>query len=147
MTVRGIQDRPLAFVDSSAYFAVIDASDDNHRAAHAISQGLQAARWRVFTSTYIVAETHALLLARLNRRIAVQFLDQMEQTQVRVITVTAADLRRAHGIIRQYDDKDFSLTDATSFAVMERLGIRYAFAFDRNFAQFGLTPLTVERLR
>jgi predicted nucleic acid-binding protein len=33
------------------------------------------------------------------------------------------------------------LTDATSFAVMERLGIEAAFAFDRDFRQYGLPVL------
>lgn len=89
-----------------------------------------------------MAEAHALLLSRLNRQIATQFLDQIEQSAVRLITVNAADLRRAHEIIRQYDDKDFSLTDATSFAVMERLNIVYGFTFDRNFSQYGFTVLT-----
>ncbi len=42
--------------------------------------------------------------------------------------------------------KDFSLTDATSFALMERLGVRFAFTFDRNFAQYGLTALAPEHL-
>ena len=30
---------------------------------------------------------------------------------------------------------------ATSFSVMERLGIQHAFTFDRNFAQYGWTVL------
>jgi len=42
-------------------------------------------------------------------------------------------------IICSYEDKAFSFTDATTFAVAERLGIRRAFAFDKHFAQFGLT--------
>jgi predicted nucleic acid-binding protein len=40
------------------------------------------------------------------------------------------------------DDKDFTLTDATSFAVMERLGITYAFTFDHPFTQYGFIALT-----
>ena len=47
------------------------------------------------------------------------------------------DERRAREIVFGYADKDFSLTDATSFAVMERLRIPQAFTLDRNFAQFG----------
>ena len=70
MIHRGPFERRWVFVDTAAYFANIDATDDNHQAAHAISQRLAAARWRAFTSTYIIAETHALLLARLNRYIA-----------------------------------------------------------------------------
>ena len=48
--------------------------------------------------------------------------------------MTNADARE---IVFGYSDKDFSLTDATSFAVMERLRIPQAFTLDQNFAQFG----------
>jgi uncharacterized protein len=51
--------------------------------------------------------------------------------------VSARDERRAVEIIRRYHDKDLSLTDATSFAVMERLRIGWAFSFDRDFNQYG----------
>lgn len=34
-------------------------------------------------------------------------------------------------------DKSYSYTDATSFAIMGRLGLRTAFAFDPHFRQFG----------
>jgi predicted nucleic acid-binding protein len=57
------------------------------------------------------------------------------------VWVTPADVERAKAIIYQYDDRDFSLTDATSFAVMERLRIPTAFTFDRHFAQYGFTVL------
>lgn len=57
------------------------------------------------------------------------------------VHVSAADERRARSIIAQYDDKDFSLVDATSFAVMERLHIPTAFALDRNFTQYGFRVL------
>ncbi|MCL6636205.1 MAG: PIN domain-containing protein [Peptococcaceae bacterium] len=41
-------------------------------------------------------------------------------------------------IIRRYGDKDFSLTDATIFAVLRRHGIDLAFTFDRHFKQYGV---------
>lgn len=50
--------------------------------------------------------------------------------------MTPADEDRAWQILQQYDDKEFSLTDGASFAVMKRLGISTAFAFDEDFTQY-----------
>ena len=47
--------------------------------------------------------------------VALQFIEQIEENNIlTVIHVTEEDEKRARAIIRQYDDKDFSLTDATS---------------------------------
>jgi uncharacterized protein len=54
-----------------------------------------------------------------------------------VVRVAARDGRWAREIVFDYTDKDFSLTDAASFAMMERLRIAQAFTLDRYFAQFG----------
>jgi predicted nucleic acid-binding protein len=47
----------------------------------------------------------------------------MDHSPTTLVWVTPADVERAKTIIYQYDDKDFSLTDATSFAVMERIRV------------------------
>jgi len=44
---------------------------------------------------------------------------------------------KAWEIAIKYRDKDFSFTDCASFAVMEMLDIREAFAFDKHFEQYG----------
>ena len=129
-------------VDASAYFALLDRSDISHRDALVIRDRLISERSRLFTSSFILAETHALLLSRLSRHIATRFLREMEESPTTIVWVTPADVQRARGIIYQHDDKEFSLTDATSFAVMERLGIPHAFTFDRNFTQYRITVLT-----
>ena len=54
-----------------------------------------------------------------------------------MVRVRIQDERRADEILARYDDQEFSLTDALSFAVMERLGIREVFSLDHHFAQFG----------
>src|SRR5437868_6464286 len=60
-----------------------------------------------------------------------------------VLQVRPADVARAQEIIYQYDDKNFSLTDATSFVLMERLRIGAAFTTDGNFAQYGFQMLGI----
>lgn len=110
--------------------------------ALAIQNRLIVERWRLFTTSFVLAETHALLLNRLSQHIATAFLRNLEQGTTTLVWVTRADVQHANAIIYQYDDKDFSLTDATSFAVMEPLRISYAFIFDHHFTQYGLTVLT-----
>jgi predicted nucleic acid-binding protein len=93
------------------------------------------------TSNFIVAECHGLLLNRVGRTIALAFLDGLSASGLNVIHVTSEDEARAVEIIRQYDDKNFSYVDASSFALMERFGIDTAFSFDRHFAQYGFRVL------
>jgi predicted nucleic acid-binding protein len=130
------------FVNSSAYYAVADPTDHHHARARATLEQLERERWRLFTTNFIIAETHALVLTRRGRQIAAAVLQALDRSQATVIVrVSARDARRAREIIAQYDDKNFSLTDATSFAVMERLRIDRAFSFDHNFAQYGFRLL------
>lgn len=47
-----------------------------------------------------------------------------------LIRVTEADETAAREILRASSDKDYSYTDATSFAVMDRLHIKEALTYD-----------------
>jgi predicted nucleic acid-binding protein len=47
------------------------------------------------------------------------------------------DEDKAKRIIFGYRDKEFSYCDASSFALIERLRIREAMAFDSHFEQYG----------
>lgn len=91
---------------------------------------------KVVTSDFIVAETHALLLHWIGRNIALQWLDNLSQWAI-VETAFRADLYQAYDILHQYTDHDFSLTDAISFSLMRRLGIRIGLTVDRHFAAYG----------
>ncbi|MBI3942276.1 MAG: type II toxin-antitoxin system VapC family toxin [Chloroflexi bacterium] len=129
-------------VDTSAYFAFVDGQDINHATARAIATRLATEHGRLYTTNFILAETHALLVARLGRDIALRVLQEIDRGSTTIIRVSSTDELRAREILIQYRDKDFSLTDAISFTVMERLHIRSAFTFDRHFAQYGYTILT-----
>jgi predicted nucleic acid-binding protein len=43
----------------------------------------------------------------------------------------------AIALVRAHEDKSYSLCDAMSFVVMERMKITDAIAFDRHFAEYG----------
>lgn len=141
MTAHPLPSR--AFVDSGAFYALSDSADQNHQGARLIQTQLAAARVRLFTSNFIIDEAYTLHLMRLNHHAAIVFLDQVAASTLTVLRIEPEDEQHAKRILRTYIDKRFSYTDATSFAVMERVDIAHAFAFDRNFTQYGFTVLHI----
>src|SRR3954451_4772869 len=100
------------FVDTGAYFALAVGEDTHHQRAHELLRGLQRRNGRLFTSNFIVAEMHALLLSRRGRELAARMLDRVDRSSTLIERVGPEDEQRARQIIYQYDDKNFSLTDA-----------------------------------
>jgi predicted nucleic acid-binding protein len=135
-----IRERRI-FVDSGAYFALLNQRDAWHSDAITIIGRIADQRLRQFTTNAIVIECHGLILSALGRIVAERFIRDMERSSTVVVRCRASDEERAKQIIFEYDDKDFSFTDALSFAVMERLGIQRAFTFDRHYSQFGWNVL------
>jgi hypothetical protein len=54
-----------------------------------------------------------------------------------IVSVQPEDVRRGWGYYHQYADKEWSFTHCVSRAIIERLGIRRPFAFDKHSRQFG----------
>jgi hypothetical protein len=134
--------RRLVFVDTSAWFASATRRDANHQTAKEILRRLARERWSLVTSTYVVAETHGLMLTRVGRDAGVAFLRSLEGGAITIERPSDGDARAASAIVYRYTDKMFSLVDAISFAVMERLAIGVAFTFDRDFERYGFAVAT-----
>lgn len=136
MTFRTSARRRI-FVDTSAYAALVLPRDENFGRATAIVQALAAERALLYTTNFVAAETHAFVLARAGRLAARRMLTRIDEGANLVVRVDPDDERQARTILDRFQDKDFSLVDAMSFVVMERLRISVAFTFDRHFQQFG----------
>ena len=118
--------------DSSAILALLDADDADHRQALEVAHKLAAERRPCFVTNYIEVETHALLLRKLGRSLARQWL---LAGGLPVLRVQAKEEERAKEILVTFGDKDWSLCDAISFSVIEACNA--AFSFDRHFVQYG----------
>jgi len=127
----------FVFVDTSGFYAALNRKDVAYREARHLFRQAREERWFLFTTNFVIAETHALILTRRGRDRAWQFLRSLYAGRTNVIRVEEGDERRVRSIIEMYRDKDFSYCDAISFAVMERLGISEAISFDEHFRQYG----------
>jgi predicted nucleic acid-binding protein len=127
------------FVDTGAFYAALNRKDEYHQEAVQLFTRAVEGKWQLFTSNFVVAETHALVLTRLGRDLAT---DWLRDVPAAVVRVTEVDESKAKRIIFGYQDKEFSYCDATSFAVMERMRIREVMAFDPHFTQYGKFVVT-----
>lgn len=133
------QFREATFVDTSAWFAAVVPSDPNHPRAVGWLQSNSSA---LVTTDFIVDELLTLLRFRGESRRAMEFgTDLLQGNLSHVEWVTEADFRNAWEIFRTYHDKAWSFTDCVSRAIIVRLGLRQAFAFDYHFQQFMVVPV------
>jgi len=127
------------FVDTGAFYAMQVTEDAHHQRARELFEQANAEVWRLITTNVVVFETFTLMLirARDGRRHAIQLLDAIEGDRYQVERVRQVDERHASTLVRAHADKRYSMCDALSFVVMERLKIKEALSFDRHFKMHG----------
>jgi predicted nucleic acid-binding protein len=129
------------FVDTSAFYAVFDADDEEHPRAREAWEGLVSGEDLLFTSNYVMVETLALLQSRLGVE-AVRAFQDAAAPLLRVLWVDRGVHREAVTAVLTAGRGNLSLVDCSSFALMRRHGLDTAFAFDGHFPEqgFGAVP-------
>jgi uncharacterized protein len=120
--------------DSSAILALLDADDADHGRAVAMAHEIASEARPSFITNYIEVEAHALLVRKLGRALASQWLFTGGLPVVRAL---ATEEQRAKEILARHRDKDWTLCDAISFAVLDGRQVSSAFTFDHHFRQYG----------
>jgi predicted nucleic acid-binding protein len=133
-------EKMSVFIDTSAFYALLDASDEHHRKAADAWQQIIDSTQDVVTSNYVLVETFALIQSRLGREAVRGFQEDIVPVlSVRFITPEIHRLGIAALIAASR--RALSLVDCVSFEVMRDLGIKSAFAFDPHYRQYGFTVI------
>jgi uncharacterized protein len=118
------------FVDTSVWFAAVSQSDaKNGRAKEILS-----AASPLVTSNMVLGETWRLLHQKVHFHAAEGFWKTIRRGAAQLEMVGPADIEAAWLIGERFPDQEFSLTDRTSFTLMQRLRINIAASFDNHFA-------------
>ena len=132
----------MVFVDTSAFLAIENHRDAHHDAGLALRKRVVEAGGLLITSDYVLDESSTILRHRAGHGIAVDFGEAVRISRsVRIEYVTLEVIEQGWTIFKRFADTDFSFTDCTSFALMRKLGLREALAFDGHFAQVGFLEL------
>ena len=125
------------FADTSYFAALLIPNDRRHRIA---LDWLSHAGVPVVTTEYILIELGNLLAHASSRHKFVRFAGEIARNVDTRVVAGSADLL-GRGLYAARPDKSWSLTDCTSFVVMQDEGISEALSFDRHFEQAGFGTL------
>ncbi len=124
------------FIDTSAFIAMRVRDDLNHENAQNFLKTIKEKRLWLHTTNFILDEVYTYFCKA--HEIAVEMAELIMNNPLIVLhRVAVDDENNAWKILKDFDDKEFSYTDATSFAVMKRFGLKTVFAFDEHFNQYG----------
>lgn len=120
------------YVDTGAFFALSDSSDNYHRRAGDYARRMEG-QHKFVTSSYVIIEAWLLIRNKLGYNAALSFLERVQSGAAEIVEVLPSDLQIASEILATYSDQQYSLVDAVSFALMERMKLTTAFTFDAHF--------------
>ena len=132
----------VVFADAGYWIALWNPRDRLHQRALAVRATLRPTL--IVTTQLVLVETFDFMagMGEFRRQHAVHALRSLEQNpRVEIVPQTDAQFRAAVERYAARSDQRWSLTDCSSFLVMEERGIIDALAFDHDFEQAGFGAL------
>lgn len=131
-----MSDRKV-FIDTSAFIALRDSGDINHKKAKSVLSYIEENNLKLVTTNFILDEVYTYFCRF--HEVAVEMGEYILHSPdiIEYHRVTSEDETNAWNIAKKYKDKTFSFTECTSFSICKRLDIRNVMAFDNHFEQFG----------
>jgi predicted nucleic acid-binding protein len=127
------------FADTFYFIALLDSADSSHAAA--VGWSRQKSLY-FLTTEYVLMELGDAFCAPGQREEFVIFQDAVRaDSKFRVIPSSATLYAAGLGLYRRRRDKEWQLTDCTSFVTMRENNIREALTGDQHFEQAGFAAL------
>jgi predicted nucleic acid-binding protein len=127
------------FADAFYFVARLNRHDQHHERALAFSRDFRA---HLLTTDWVLMEVADALAESESRARIREFVLHLRQSPACEVVAASRDLLdRALELYHQHADKEWTLTDCTSFVVMREREITKALTADHHFEQAGFVPL------
>lgn len=126
------------FADTHSYIALLNENDFWHAKANELAGKVR----EIVTTEYVLIEVGNSFTRSKARNSFPQFAIALyKDAQTKVVPGSESLILQSIELFAKYNDKDWSLTDCSSFVVMQELGLSEALTGDRHFAQAGFRVL------
>ena len=130
---------PAVFADTSFFVAVLNRDDAIHGRARAAAAALTD---EMVTTEYVLLEVATFFTKAVRRQKFIELLESLRTAEEIIVVPGTPDLfARGAELFAARPDKEWSLTDCTSFVVMQDRGLTDALTAGYHFAQAGFRPL------
>ena len=129
------------FVDTAAWVALLNTRDEIHQSAKRTMEELRQTKAQLVSTELVLLELANMFCAVPWRSRVSRFVGGLRRIpHLEVIGIDSV-IDQGWNLFRSRTDKGWSLTDCTSFVVMQTLQIELAFTSDHHFEQAGFTKL------
>ncbi|NJN55848.1 MAG: type II toxin-antitoxin system VapC family toxin [Anaerolineae bacterium] len=126
------------FVDTWAWLTLLNRQDSRNHQAQIVMQQLQQNKSLLVTSEFILLKLADALSAPAIRQQTVGFVQTLRKNPLVEIVPLSSDLgEQAWRLFAARPDREWGLTDCTSFVIMTAQNIVQAFTADHHFVQAG----------
>jgi predicted nucleic acid-binding protein len=130
------------FIDTAAWIALLNSRDNLHQKARLIMDDLIENKNPLVTTEFVLMEVADAISAPRLRSKTIDFIDNILLLPILLVIPANQDLWKAGWqLYKQRSDKEWGLTDCTSFIVMKQENIKIAFTADHHFEQAGFIKL------
>ena len=127
------------FIDTGYILALVNTADTFHQRARAAASQITPP---FLTTEAVLTEIGNALARQRWRPLAIATLHNLRNSaDIEVVTIDSALFDRAVALYSSRSDKEWGLTDCTSFVVMQERSLTHALTTDRHFEQAGFQNL------
>jgi uncharacterized protein len=137
-----IKPGDTVFVDTAAWIALVVKHDSLHKQSMSVMTKLKSNNAKLITSESVLFEFANALSALKYRAKAIAFIDSIRSLpNVEIVFSDYGFFEKSLSLYRERNDKEWSLTDCSSFEIMSEKEISHAFTSDKHFEQAGFVKL------
>lgn len=130
------------FLDTAYAIALASPTDEFHDHASALADELEKSRTRLVTTWAVILEIGNALSKLQYRHAAFQLISSLRtDPSVEIVPFSDRLFEQALELYSERRDKEWSLTDCTSFVLMESRSLNEALTTDEHFQQAGFRAL------
>jgi len=126
------------FADTAFYAAILNRRDEYHVRAKELAAQIDD---EVVTTEFVLIETANFCTSGHQRAAFLRLVDHLRRGKVDVVAASTALFQSGLELFAARPDKEWSLTDCTSFIVMHERGLYEALTSDKHFEQAGFKAL------